>query len=416
MRSKLIARICFYMHAGMFSSIIFSAHSGISGDDLKKIKIKTGRINYGAVNFDSNQEGRFLENHARRIAPTLELIKSQAQKKGLDYRESKLASIKKLLPPELRNAQVTALAHEIGFGHANTDYNRAIDFMRLALSMRDMYEEDNIFAQRSGLLNIWPNKRFSEQKKVWLMINALEHAAKYMLRASEKEEYINNVDFYLSYAEILLYKKELELTSFTALFLDIRKSNGAFFIGINAKKTLDEIDALLTKATHMIEDPSFELPTIYADEVIKKVSNLSDEQKFALILMHKNQVDQERAMAQDNTDKLKALSGHNFAEENPLDNFTFEFECKFRKWAEQNNFSDDQIIGILHRTKVNYALNKVVHPQYYFSQQTIQKFLLAHQLISRDQLANYMRVKIERLQHKLSQLRKQSTLKIIPSY
>lgn len=379
-------------------------HEGIPGRDIKNIHLRAGNGNLEKILSDEELKQLAFKNHKKAFGATLKKISIQADKFN-DAKNYNLSQAKNLLPPDFHDPQILTLANAVDFSHVDDAESRAKKFVRLGLLIRDMYDQENNIAQNLGLLQIPLDMRLSQPEIMWLVTESFDQAAKELKRVEPDLTDEQFIDFNLSYAQILLWKLYYSHQSLLHSLIDFEMQSDVVAYGIKTRQTADDILLHLSMAELLVNDPEFKLPEIYHYDFYKLAKNLSVEQKYDLIAMHKDELDQLRMKeSQDPLLDLNRASGFVDVDKNPLDYFTPQKIQEIENFAISIGITKDGWAKFTANTMRNYALKKVIEPENYFRQDVLQRFLLKSGSLTREMLAQNLNEKILNLRLKTLEL------------
>lgn len=387
-----------------YSIATIAGKNGISSEELKNLKMISGSLNPTMLN-DSDRDNFYKNQHQRNFSETLGMIGDTAEafnkKDTLPY---KLASIKQLLPALFHHDHIAMLALELQFSVHDSPMLRAKKFIRLALWIRDIYRSDNHISRTLGLLDTPEQHRIKRLLIPVFVAHAFRCAVLEMQKIEKNIPFNETIDFELSLAQIMIWQLLAEQHSVVHILDDFIAYRDHLEFGKNAKHKMQSIIKRLKLVRSLLEKDDAVLPTVYTPSLRMLSRQLTDEQKYEMIKMHKEQLDAEREKPQDPMDILNNARGFNNFQPNPLDYFTEETDLKLERMLISHGVDLDEMEGYKERVRLHYALNKLPEPQDYFSQEIVQRYL-ERGSISRFMITKTIKQQIKRLEELLRRMR-----------
>lgn len=370
-------------------------NEGISASDLSKIHPRSGIANPDLVITKEEREQNYQNQYKSIFAQCLNSIATQSQK--LNNSTSQLDFFKALLPVGFENPQILSLARALRFSHADELESRAWKFFHLAYLISDMYDKDNNIATNLGLPNTVLEERLTKDQTSWLVTESLDQAVIILENITAPKG--REIDYELSLAHLHILKLRKSHQSFAHLLGDFAVHDGSLELHSSSKQTVKTILRHLENAEKLLNKEDLVLPTIYQQDIYQMAQNLSDDEKYELIKMHKKELDdQANKEAKNNLEELNEARGFNNAEDNPLHYFTKEKIETITKYARDHELSEEYIEQFfIENNKKNYSIKKVQNPALYFKQDVLQRFLEKSGKISREELKQKLLIIIDNL-------------------
>lgn len=389
----------------LFYSIgIFALNQENPQQDLSKLTLHTGSGNPQLVLKGGALEDFNRIQHQNAFAQTLAKIGQQS--KNFDQKkikESRLRITQKLLPDELNRPQIVALADTLGFSQNEDAETRGRKFMRLSLLIRDMYDNDNLVSRNLGIAFIKP--KLSQQEILYYTIEALDHAISNFKSLESQLSEDRAIDFHLSLAQLSLWRLSQGRDSWIHRLADFELDNGMMILNAKSNEIQAAVFEHTAKAEKLLRNPMTTLPVVYNQVLRRLASELTADEKYDLILMHKQELDRaEEAEGEDVFEQLQKARGLENVDKNPLTYFSSDKIEVIKKAGRSIGKEDDALTKFVYNTMKIYALNKVTSVEKYFTQDVLQRYFIASGKIHRDTLLAVFLEKCEKIRDAASRI------------
>lgn len=377
----------------LFSFQSIAADQGISGEDLKKLKLQTGRR--GAV----SQVADFKNRASAFDAVMQDIRKINVAERENTAKQLRLKQTKLALPSEFHHPDIVALAGSIRFADATDSETRASKFASLALMIRDMYKAGNRLSERLEISSD-AQDRLHDLEITFLVVRALDLAIAETQKVETSIPQDRAIDFHISFAELVLWRLNNGQKSPLHERVDLNV-NGKI-MRFNDEKTAELKSLALAQlkiAQDLIRDRNIELPVIYHAGVLALARTLNAEQKYELAKMHKDEIDKKLdEVMGDDPRKFKERAGIT-ANINPISEF---FATKYEsvvKHASMIGVTDQNMSAFMYRYMMAYVDKAVVKPEKYFTQDVLQRYLLSSGILRREMLEEILLEKLTLVEH-----------------
>lgn len=390
--------ISFTLSLVMISSVsVLAMNQGVPVKDLGHYVMRTGK---SGVNDQPTFED--LLHHHLAFATSLAHIRSHISPLRKRTEDQKAAAIKNSVPVEYHHPQILALATAIDISLDDGAEQRAQKFIKLAQSIRDMYDEDNPLSKNLGLSLLPESNHLNIHYRRFLIADAFDIAVQSLETLEQSMPREKQIDYYLSLTQMILWRLRQSYSSILHRLVEIEATEQRIIADRKSKKLVESAIHYIFLAQNLVDDEQVSLPVIYNQAVLKIAATLTSEQKYELIVLHKTELEAERnreLLVPQN--QLRRASGFNDLGSNPLDDFTMEKCAEVIAKAKMNGASDHEHGQILADEIKRYVLEKIPDPVNYFHQSLVQKYLLESGIITRTFLADVLHQKISSLKNDL---------------
>jgi hypothetical protein len=381
-----------FLHLACFLWVATAqAMNGITADELKNIRLKTGK------NLVTTPQGL---GTLQRQYTDLSHINEQTPKvltKVIGHMQ--FLELVSLLPPEFHHEHVLALAETIGFDDTDDEESFAKNYIRLALLIRDMYDPHNAVAQRFGLALTPKSLRLSKHQIDFLVAESFERALRELSKVTRTHDEEDAIDFHLSLAQLAIWRLHAQEQSKFARLLDFTIEHDHVVIGAQRDELIKQALSNLDLVESMLNNPHLNIPTIYNSQLYHIAENLSKDQIFELALLHKGELDEERANDEDDLQKAQGFAAQDLS---ILDYFSSEKLAQIKAYAQHRGIPDEYITKFVTNTMKNYVTNKITRPALYFNQDVLQRYLVKTGVVTREDLTATIFSKIQIMRQHLS--------------